>query len=277
MWSHKAAPDSTTVIDHIKSQCDWVAAVSAVGSRFEPLATAPINISNQDLLREVNELYREVGAVSWASQPKLNLYGLSLNHNPDHPIDVWKSGSFGNSRYQSYSTYDYYKAVNADNVNRVKGDYLDSLGFRGLLPDIAGKPHLKALFDSFKVPVVRSTARTLNGSLCFKTQAGDGGLHTDDSPFEVMRINLCLSSSGDFGLQYMDHEPIFSAPGENLVVNTDIPHRAYIKNSNECLRTHLIIGVTPWLSHDKETDTWSLNEYFGKMHPYDMVKRGLII
>jgi hypothetical protein len=277
MWPHKSTPDSLTVIDHIKSQCDWDAAVSAVGSRFEPLTKAPINLSADNLLREVNELYREIGAVSWASQPTLNLYGLSLNCNPDHHRDTWKLGSFGNIRYQVHSSYDYYKAVNADNLNRVKGDYLDSLGFRGLLPEVIGKRHLKSLFDSFKVPVVRSTARTLNGSLCFKTLPGDGGLHTDDSPFEVMRINICLSSNGDFGLQYLDHEPTFSMPGENLVINTDVPHRSYIKSNSEYLRTHLIIGVTPWLHYDAQDDTWSLNEYFGKIHPYDMVKQGLII
>jgi hypothetical protein len=277
MWRHKDVPSTSTVIDFIKGQCDWGLAVSSVGSRFDPFLSADIQINGQDVLREINELYRELGAVSWASQASLNLYGLSLNYNPDHPPEDWKRGSFGNGRYRSYSVYDYYGAVSADQINRVKGDYLDSLGFRSILPAVSGKSHLKALFDSFKVPVVRSTSRTLNGSLCFKTMTGDGGLHTDDSPFEVLRLNICLSNNGSFGLQYLSQEPIFTEPGGNLVVNTDIPHRAYIKDSCDFLRTNLIVGVAPWLNYDKQTDAWSLNEYFGKMHPYDMVKQGLII
>lgn len=277
MWRHKDVPLTTTVIDYIKSQSDWELAVSAVGTQFEPTLSADIKIEHLEILREVHELYREVGAVSWASQPRINLYGISLNCNPDHAREDWKLGSFGNCRYRSYSSYEYYKAVNADKINRIKGDYLDSLGFRATLPEIGGKPYLSALFGSFKVPVVRSTARTLNGSLCFKTMPGDGGLHVDDSPFEVLRLNICLSNNGCFGLQYMDHQPIFTEPGGNVVVNTDIRHRAYIKDNSDFLRTNLIIGVTPWLNYDKQKDTWSLNEYFGKLHPYDMVKQGLII
>lgn len=275
MWLHKECPSASTVIDYIKSQCDWEGAVKSVGSKFDPSLAAPIKVSPR-LLGEVLELYREVGAVSWASQPKLNLYGLSLNCNPDHAQQEWKSGSFGNSRYQVYSSYEYFKAVNADTDNRRKGDYLDSLGFRRLLPQVSAKQELQKLFEGFKVPVVRSTARTLNGSLCFPTMAGDGGLHTDDSPFEVLRINVCLSNNGDFGLQYLDHEPIFTPAGGNIVVNTDVPHRAYIKQSNEFLRTNLIIGVTPWLNYDPVRDEWSLNEYFGRIHPYDMIKQRLI-
>lgn len=276
-WLHKDVPLNATVIDHIKGQSDWDRAVSSVGKQFAPTLFADTAINHKEILREVNELYREVGAVTWASQPSINLYGLSLNYNPDHTRGTWKSGSFGNIRYQSYSSYEYYKAVNADKINRVKGDYLDSLGFRANLPEISSKRHLNELFGRFKVPVIRSTARTLNGSLCFKTIPGDGGLHVDDSPFEVLRLNICLSNNGFFGLQYMDHQPIFTEPGGNLVINTDIPHRAYIKDSCNFLRTNLIIGVTPWLNYDKQMDAWSLNEYFGKIHPYDMLKQGLII
>jgi hypothetical protein len=61
-----------------------------------------------------------------------------------------------------------------------------------------------------------------------------------------------------------------------LVVNTDVPHRVYVRQPNDSLRTNLVLGLTPWLDYDASDDSWSPNEYFGRMHPYDMVREGLI-
>jgi hypothetical protein len=276
-WQHKDTPKETTVVDFIKSQTDWEEAKRAVGEKFMPTLSANLKVDSQALLKEVYELYREVGAVQWQSQSTLNLFGLSLNHNPNHPANLWKMGSFGHPRYKNLSAYDYYKAVDADKANRVKDDYLDSYGFRSLLPAVETKPHLKALFESFKLPVVRSTARTINGALCYPTPQGDGGMHVDDSPFEVLRINISLSNNGDFGLQYLGNNPIFTKAGDNLIVNTDVKHRAFIKQHNDFIRTNLIIGVAPWMNYDKEKDEWSLNEYFGRLHPYDIVNQELLL
>lgn len=278
-WQHKATPDDTTVIEHIKKQTDWQGAIEAVGGhRFEPFLSVPsLKVNAGDVHKEINQLYREVGAVGWQSQNAINLYGLSLTYNPQHQPKDWKLGSFGHPRYKQHSTYDYYKAVNADVTNQVKHDYLDGLGFRKVLPQVKAYKNLYSLLNSFKLPLVRCTSRTINGSLTYPTIRGDGGLHTDDSPFEILRVNVSITNNGDYGLQYGDMEPIFTKPGDNLVVNTDVKHRSFIKQHNDFLRTNLVIGMTPWLNYDHSTDTWSTNEFFGKVHPYDIVKQGLLI
>lgn len=279
MWLHRDAPSDTTVIEHIKRQTDWNNAVASVGGRrFEPFLSVPnLKVDAGCLRKEINQLYKDVGAVSWKSQNSLNLYGLSLTYNPNHqPVD-WKSGSFGNERYKKFSSYDYYKAVNADTTNQIKDDYLDGLGFRKILPQVKKFENLFHLLASFKLPIVRCTSRTINGSLTYPTIKGDGGLHTDDCPFEIMRINVSITNNGDYGLQYEGMEPIYTEAGENIVVNTDFKHRAYIKQNNDFLRTNLIIGVTPWLDYDADKDEWSLNKYYGNVHPYDIVKQGLLI
>lgn len=102
-------------------------------------------------------------------------------------------------------------------------------------------------------------------------------MHKDDCPFEILRVNISITNNGDFGLQYEGMEPLYTPAGENIVVNTDVRHRAYIKQTNDFLRTNLVIGITPWLNYDQLKDEWSLNEYFGKLHPYDIVKQGLLI
>jgi hypothetical protein len=277
-WLHSEIPENTTVIEHIKKQTDWQGAIEAVGGfDFQPDLSVPnLKVNAEKIREELRHLYRQVGAVVWASQNSINLYGLSLTCNPEMDESL-HMGSFGHSRYKVFSSYQYYKAVNADTANHVKNDYLDSLGFRKILPQVEECENLYALLTGFKVPTVRCTARTINGSLCYPTMAGDGGMHKDDCPFEVLRINISITNNGDFGLQYEGMNPIYNAAGENIVVNTDVSHRAFIKQNNDFLRTNLVIGVTPWLDYDPTKDEWSLNKYFGKVHPYDIVKQGLLI
>lgn len=277
-WRHNAVPDDTTVINWIKKQTDWQGAIESVGGfKFSPRLSVPnLKVNAGEIYKEINQLYRSVGAVPWASQDSINLYGLSLTCNPEMDEHLHK-GSFGHPRYRVFSKYDYYKAVNADITNQVKNDYLDGLGFRRILPQVKSYKNLYALLRSFKLPIVRCTSRTINGSLTYPTIKGDGGMHKDDCPFEILRVNISITNNGDFGLQYEGMEPLYTPAGENIVVNTDVRHRAYIKQTNDFLRTNLVIGITPWLNYDQLKDEWSLNEYFGKLHPYDIVKQGLLI
>ena len=48
--------------------------------------------------------------------------------------------------------------------------------------------------------------------------------------------------------------------------NTRLPHRPTIVKKVESLepRINIVLGVSPWLDYDKENDSFSKNEYFGK-------------
>ncbi len=273
-WLHSEIPQTHTVLDFIKTRCPWDEAVQDIGQRFEPHLSFDPKINSEAACAEVYELYRDVGAVAWRSQPGLSLYGLSLSYNPAHARDCWHIGSFGHPRYRSYSRYEYFRAVERDLQNRVKDDYLDSLGFRALLPELSDKPALSGYLNRFRAPVVRSTVRTINGCLTYPSIAGDGGMHQDDSPFEVLRVNLCLTESDLFGIQYLGHPARIFQRGKALVVNTDTPHRAYIAGISTIQRTNLIVGVTPWLDFQPEQGLWRLNDHFGRAHPYDLVRSG---
>jgi hypothetical protein len=97
-----------------------------------------------------------------------------------------------------------------DKYNHLKDDYLDSLSFNTLLPEVKTKPNLYKLLNSFNFPVIRVTARTINGLLVYPTEGTDGGFHIDDCPFEVLRINVSLSNNGNFGLEYKNKKVIYS-------------------------------------------------------------------
>ena len=274
-------PAEMTAFAFIKSHLDWDDASRAVlpdgAPRLDPGLTLPDFVADPEaVLGDVTALYAKVGTVHWRSSRSEQLYGVSLNYNPDHPRDLWASGSFGHPRYRSLNATDYYAAVEKDVANRQKGDYLDSYGFRALLPEIEPGSALGQLLDGFAVPVVRSTCRTLNGALCRPAQE-TGGYHKDDNPLEVLRVNVCLSSNDLFGLQYEGHDPIIPTPGSASIVNTDINHRAWVKARSPIHRTHLVIGLAPWFDYDPAADAFSPNQYFGRLHPYDMARQGLLL
>lgn len=102
------------------------------------------------------------------------------------------------------------------------------------------------------------------------------GFHQDDSPFEVLRINLCVTNDGSFGFQYSGQDVWYPQPGDNYVVNSDVDHRVVVARTSNFQRTHVILGVAPWVDYDATKDSWRPNQWFGIKHPYDMAKEGLL-
>jgi len=278
MFRHKDVPNNQTFYNYIKSKTDWKQAVNSLKRDDDSDLDLSINLKfdADKVLEELLGLYKSVGAVTWQSQNSIQLYGLSLTYNPNHPKDLWKRGSFGEPRYKIHNSKDYYDAVMNDKDNHLKDDYLDSLSFNTLLPEVKTKPHLYKLLSSFNFPVIRVTARTINGLLVYPTEKTNGGWHTDDCPFEVLRINVSLSNNENFGLEYKNKKIIYTRGGDNLVVNTDKLHRAYIKDACNFQRTNLIIGLATWLNYDATNNSYSLNNHYGKTHPYDLAKQNLL-
>jgi len=265
-------------MEWIKSQTDWEQHVNALGQQFDPLLTVQgLRFDAELLHREMQDLFRLCPPIHWRSQPPGALYGLSLSYDPQALQHEWPFGSFGHSRYQQHTAADYFKVPEKERRHAPRGDYLDSLGFRKTLTEVEKLPALKALLDSFRMPVVRCTVRVLDGTQVWPTGNDSGGLHRDDSPFEVMRLNLCITSSPDFGLQYAGHAPISLRPGEHCVVNTDVDHRVWVGQRSDVQRMHLVIGLVPWLTYDPQNDAWTPNAHFGNTHPYDLVRQGQIM
>ena len=54
--------------------------------------------------------------------------------------------------------------------------------------------------------------------------------------------------------------------GKVYLWNTRLPHRPTIVKKVESLqpRINIVLGISPWLNYDKENDSFSKNEYFGK-------------
>jgi len=278
MFRHKDVPNNQTFYNYIKSKTDWEQAVNSLKRDDDADLDLRINLKfdADKVLEELLSLYKSVGAVTWQSQNSVGLYGLSLTYNPNHSKDNWKRGCFGHPRYKVYSSYDYYEAVMNDKEHHLKDDYLDSLSFNTLLPEVKTKPHLYKLLNSFNFPVIRVTSRTVNGLLVYPTQITNGGWHTDDCPFEALRINVMIDTEGNHGIEYQNKKVICTKRGDNLVVNTDKLHRTFVSEKSNFQRTSLIINLATWLNYDTTSNSYSLNHHYGKTHPYDLAKQNLL-
>lgn len=276
MIRYADVPSDRTVMGSIKEALNWDAAVAAVGGeQYAPmLQLRGLELDVCALEQEIAAFYQNTGCMAWRSQDDSPVSGAALSYDPTAPRAQWLAGSFGHPRYRQ--TEDYYAAVQNDQRNRRKGDYLDSLCFRRLHPDLQKYPALWALLNSFSVPVARVTVRTVAGHAAPPSRYGDLGFHTDDSPFELMRLNIAIHNDGAFGLEYEDGTLVRMVSGRNAIVNTHVPHRVHVARHTLCARTHLVIGLVPWLTYDETTDSWASSRYFGKVHPFDMVRQGLL-
>jgi hypothetical protein len=256
----------------IKRHTPW----QSLPRQFDPTLQIPgFSIDHAAIAAEIGALAQSVPFHHWRSQAPGALYGMSLSFDPDAPAQEWHCGSFGHPRYHTLPPTEYFTAPERERHTAPRGDYLDSLGFRKRLPEIDRLPALSAIFNRFRMPVVRATLRILDGRKVQPTCNDHGGMHQDDPPEEVLRINICITGSPDFGLQYRGHPPLPAAPGDHRVINSDADHRVWVARQTPLQRIHLVLGLVPWLDYDPRTDTWTPNRHLGKTHPFDLIRAGL--
>jgi len=274
-WFHyrDVSPDMT-VLEHIRAHSDWDQATARFGGRFEPGLGLEIPVPIDALRREIARAYHDLGWYRWRSTPGGSYSGLAVTHNPARDADERFNGLLGHERYRDLATADYFAVDRQmDAAYQVRDDYLDTLGFRRL-NDFSPYPALAALLGGFRRPISRSRIASLFG--VSQISPPDVGWHVDEPPTTLLRINICIESDADYALEYQGGPAIPMAPGDCLVVNTDVEHRVAVRHPSISTRSHLVIGVLPWLDYDADRDAWRLNDFYGRIHPYDMVREGLI-
>jgi hypothetical protein len=66
--------------------------------------------------------------------------------------------------------------------------------------------------------------------------------------------------------------------GYAYTFNTNIVHRQLqVNNDSKLDRIFVILGFNPWFDWVSEEQAWVSNEYYGKIHPLDMLTEGLIL
>src|SRR5438552_10305215 len=285
-------PQHLTFIDWVKSETDWHDAES----RAKPRGKYPtlIELEGPDFdmsaiggaVVEAMGLY---GVYGWATNDgaRSNGYvGFSLTYNPDHEegIDVHASllGSGRLSKDEYFARFTY---QDANARTRGKNSYDDTYAFRKRTPASRHKA-LGAFIDRFSRPLLRSRVSAMRGSLGGQQaivgvkhtdpKRCDAGWHRDEPVFLHLRVNLPVITHPSFRTQIEDTVDAFLEPGRLYSWDTDLPHRPIATERINKVRIHLVLGFSPWLDYLEEEQAYVLNEYYGRLHPFDMLNEGLI-
>jgi hypothetical protein len=282
-------PESTSIFRNVATRPDFVAACAAVKSHRPVRGLLACRLP-EGLLRALRAAARRAidshGLHGWLSHEGRNdddaYVSLSLTYNPDLEDpgvrDVHQS-TLGSSVNQLTEFY----YGNVRRFRKLKHSYFDTYGFRRLTP-AAKTGALGEFLGQCGLSLVRSRLSVLRGS---HGEAGsfEFGWHRDEPVFENLRVNIPLVSHRSFRLQLERErdqpDPAsatmsthYLAPGSAYTFDTHRPHRVFAAAPCDVERVHLVLGFAPWFRYDARVDAWEPNEFYGRVHPFDIVRSG---
>jgi hypothetical protein len=216
---------------------------------------------------------------------------LSLTYNPDlrdpGVRDVHQS-TLGSSDVLPHEYYEDTTHLNRGGRKLARlattaDTYFDTYGFRLLTP-AARIGALGKFFSECRLSPVRSRLSVLYGDRA--EQIGFRfGWHRDEPVFENLRINIPLVAHPSYRLQieHRDEYPSedsrsmslhYLKTGYAYTFDTNRPHRVFPYRPCRIMRVHLVLGFAPWFRYDAEADAWRPNEYYGRVHPFEILRRG---
>ncbi len=168
--------------------------------------------------------------------------------------------------------YDWNKPFTSKNKTSKNG-YFDTYSFRKLTA--AGKfgYHGDFIQSKLKRSMCRSRAAYINGSH-YQEKTAEYMWHYDENLFMCLRINVPLQTTPNYFFEIKDEHVGQFEPGYIYTWNTQKVHRVYAAEKEDSQRIHLVMGICPWFDYDEEQDAYISNEFFGEMHPFDMVAQG---
>jgi hypothetical protein len=224
--------------------------------------------SAETLLERILHIEKQVGLQNWVNQTKLNRYykGFSLTYNPNYrdSIESIYHQTMGSTQLtQNYSR-------NNQSGITIKDTYYDTYAFRKIPPIV--KENLAEFIDKFYFPFFRSRVAYFSPIVPNNGKGEDW--HIDESPCELLRINIPLQTSKEHLLDIDgsdDNGNTFYLKAKHLEIgkayiwNTRIPHRVYIDKivSSFNPRIHMVLGLAPWIKYDHTDDSFTESEYYG--------------
>jgi len=281
-------PGAKTVIQHIKDSSDFARACTEV-EPLPPLAPLLRFRMRKPLVAALSAAVTQAidthGLHGWLSSEGRTTDGylsLSLTHNPDLSdpgvTDVHQSTLGTSVNRQSEFYYG-----STGRFHGLKNTYFDTYAFRVPTP-AARVGALGEFLSQCRLSLVRSRLSVLYGGtqdlVPFET-----GWHRDEPVFENLRINIPLETVSTYKLQ-IEHESDAPskdsktmsthhlAAGSAYTFDTHRPHRVFAAARSTVRRVHLVLGFSPWLRYDSRNGVWEPNEFFGRVHPFDIVRSG---
>jgi hypothetical protein len=214
------------------------------------------------ILEGVKTIEKKVHLQSWRTKHfTSNTYkGFGITYNPtffDKSENIYHQVFGSKLLSQNHSSN-----IDAGDHKQMKDTYYDGLGFRKI--DDVIKKHLGFFLDRFNFHIVRSRVAYLFGYNQIPYNENDGW-HIDEPTCQILRVNIPLQTSEEYVIQFKNKTYVLET-GKAYLWNTRLDHRAAflkIPKTKEP-RINIVLGLTPWLNYDKNTDTYNKSKYFGK-------------
>tara|TARA_B100000073_G_scaffold334554_1_gene327215 strand:+ start:156 stop:1037 length:882 start_codon:yes stop_codon:yes gene_type:complete len=202
--------------------------------------------------------------------------GFGLTWNPDHNLKLPEHQSVLGSPDRSKFTYDVSKSgPDGERFGDGKNDYVDTLGLN--VRTRASKfGAIGELLNNVKRTLVKSRISTIHGN---KPEMGlSRPFHRDANVFTGTRVNIPIDTDKPyvFDMQTLQ-EPAHLEVGKAYSFDTSTLHRVISMRPCSNPRTHIVINVSPWWDWNQDEECWQTNEFYGKMHPLEMIYEGHIM
>ena len=102
--------------------------------------------------------------------------------------------------------------------------------------------------------------------------------HSDEPVVHNTRLIIPVQTSNAYAMEVKGKKPEVLETGYAYTFNTNIVHRQLqVNNDSKLDRIFVILGFNPWFDWVPNEQAWVSNEYYGKIHPLDMLTEGLIL
>lgn len=272
-------PEKIQVFKWIQSQVPWESAIKDVTSSYSKYCSKYKNVMNfefeflgdiQGLHNSVEEALDTYGFFGWRTKEydEEGYGGYSITYNPnlqykDQDIHQSNLGTKLNSGGEFFNG-------SIQHHENLKNSYFDGLSFNEFTP-AAKIGYMGKLLEEINsnVTITRSRLGILKGN-----HPGETRYHMDADVFELVRLNIPITGDDSFVFQFEGYEPYVLDVGKAYTWQTKMSHRVMCVKPSKIYRANMVIGLSPWLTYNKEEKYWYLNEFFGKKHPFDIIVDG---
>lgn len=269
----KEIPEPFTVWEYIRKNTDINNHYSMIPSvDASDLITLKHDLDLNLLFDAANEMQERFGFKGWQSQSgeSRSYGGLSLVYNPDYKESVDTNQQTLGTKTNQKNEFFWSQTSRFDSI---KNTYFDSYAFRKLAPCVT-ETKFYDFIKGFKRHKLRSRLATINSKYVPAAQREKFGWHKDEYVFENLRINIPIKTDETFLFQILNKPTTHLSVGNAYSWDTNIAHRVFPTTEEDKSRTHLVLGFSPWFDYIEEEDAFVSNEFYGEMHPIDMLISG---